>query len=96
MEEETSTNDSSFASTNDNDVYYEVVGEAKEKSLEDKVVQLMHNHEKQSEQIRQQSEQIRQQSEKMELQIGLILQYLQLKSLMSGFTLPNNDHDDNA
>ncbi|RDX69905.1 hypothetical protein CR513_50922, partial [Mucuna pruriens] len=34
-----------------------ITKEAKEKSLEEKVVQLMHNHEKQSEKIRQQNEQ---------------------------------------
>ncbi|RDX81743.1 hypothetical protein CR513_37544, partial [Mucuna pruriens] len=44
---------------------------AKEKSLEEKVVQLLHNHEEQSEQIRQQNQQMQ-----------LILQHLQLKSLM--------------
>ncbi|RDX96833.1 hypothetical protein CR513_20465, partial [Mucuna pruriens] len=54
---------------------------AKEKSLEEKVVQLLHNHEEQSEQIRQQNQQIQ-----------LILQHLQLKSLMSPPTaLDNND-----
>ncbi|RDX66326.1 hypothetical protein CR513_54918, partial [Mucuna pruriens] len=44
---------------------------AKEKSLEEKVVQLLNNHEEQSEQIRQQNQQMQ-----------LILQHLQLKSLM--------------
>ncbi|RDX82426.1 hypothetical protein CR513_36775, partial [Mucuna pruriens] len=60
---------------------------AKEKSLEEKVVQLLHNHEEQSEQIRQQNQQMQ-----------LILQHLQLKSLMLPPTAPDNNDDngDNA
>ncbi|RDX58456.1 hypothetical protein CR513_62228, partial [Mucuna pruriens] len=62
---------------------------AKEKSLEEKVVQLLHNHEEQSDQIRQQNEKMEQQNQQMQL----ILQHLQLKSLMPPPTTPDNNDD---
>ncbi|RDY10875.1 hypothetical protein CR513_04548, partial [Mucuna pruriens] len=51
-----------------------------EKSLEEKVVQLMHNHKEQSEQIGQQNQQMQ-----------LILYHLQLKSLVSNPIPPNTN-----
>ncbi|RDY03006.1 hypothetical protein CR513_13469, partial [Mucuna pruriens] len=64
-----------------------IAKEVKEKSLKEKMVQLMHNHEKQSEQMQQQNQQIQ-----------LILHHLQLKSLVSHPTLlnTNEDRDDYA
>ncbi|XP_029126314.1 uncharacterized protein LOC109794080 [Cajanus cajan] len=64
--------------------------EDKERMLEQKMEQLMKNHELQNEHMRQQSERMHQQDQQMQL----ILRHFQINSLMPGPSLPTTTMDD--